>query len=88
MGSQFPCYKNSQRAHISCRNHNKEIPGTFHYLHEGERGLIREGGPGKGMEAFGSSLSGGAEPLFTIPNTSQSLAAMMAQMREGKGGQK
>lgn len=46
-----------------------------------------EGDPERGLEVFGSSLSGGAEPLFTMPNTSQSLAAAMAvdEKREGRG---
>lgn len=34
------------------------------------------------MEGLGSSLSGGPEPLFTMPNTSDSLTAGMRQMRE------
>lgn len=44
-----------------------------------------EGGPERGLEVFGSSLSGGAEPLFTMPNTSQSLAAAMAVDEKRKG---
>lgn len=47
-----------------------------------------EGGHGRVMEDFGSSPSGSPEPFFTMPNTSQSFAAGVEEMRGGRGEKK
>lgn len=57
------------------------------YLHWKGRGFAPlEDRQGRGIEGFGASASGVPEPFFTMPNTSDSLAAGKQEMKqEGKG---
>lgn len=88
-------YTNSTR-HVTVQDMVKKmekLPGSpkiAYYLRWKGGGLVTTcDAKGKGVEGFGSSASGSPEPLFTMPEISENLRAVVGgQPKEDKTGEK